>query len=388
MRTSMDRILTTHCGSLPRPMPLSELLLRQEAGEEIDQAALDRECASAVAGVVTAQLRVGIDIISDGEQPRVGFSMYVPMRMDGFGGESQRPTPRDLDDFPLYAQMRAARMGRRNRIYNPPKAIGEVRYSNFDAAESECNLFRDALATRNVSSADAFMTAASPGIIATTMVNAYYDTYEAYVFALARELQKEYELIARHGFILQLDAPDFGLERARLFKDESDADFLDAMDIHVEAINRATTNIPREQLRLHVCWGNWEGPHTHDVPLATLLPLLYRAEVGALSIEFANPRHQHEYAAIRRHPMPPDMLLIPGVIDSTTNFVEHPEVVANRLCEAVAAVGDRTRVIAGSDCGFATSAGTEAVSPDVTWAKLKACREGADIATRRLWSKR
>jgi 5-methyltetrahydropteroyltriglutamate--homocysteine methyltransferase len=388
MRTSADRILTTHCGSLPRPAQLSDLLLRREAGETVDETALQRECASAVADVVAAQIDAGIDIISDGEQPRVGFSMYVPMRMEGFRGESQRPTPRDLDDFPLYAKMRAARMGRRNRIYNPPKAVGEIRYANLDAARSECQLFVEALARLNASPADAFMTAASPGIIATTMMNAYYDTYEAYVFALGRELQKEYELIAGHGFVLQLDAPDFGLERARLFKDKSDADFLDAMDIHVEAINRATANIPRERLRLHVCWGNWEGPHTHDVALSVILPLLYRAEVGALSIEFANPRHQHEYAAIRRQPIPPDMLLIPGVIDSTTNFVEHPEVVANRICEAVDVVGDRARVIAGSDCGFATSAGMEAVSADVTWAKLKACREGADIATRRLWNSR
>jgi 5-methyltetrahydropteroyltriglutamate--homocysteine methyltransferase len=385
MRTSTDRILTTHCGSLPRPTQLSDLLLRQESGETIDETVLHRESADAVSAVIAAQLQAGVDVISDGEQPRVGFSMYVPMRMEGFGGESQRPSPRDLDDFPLYAEMRAARVGRRNRIYNPPMAVGEIRYVNLDAAKAECRMFTDALAGLGAETADTFMTAATPGIIATTMINAYYDTYEAYVFALARELKKEYEVIASHGFILQLDAPDFGLERSRMFKDKSDADFLAAMDIHVEAINRATSGIPREQIRLHVCWGNWEGPHTHDIPLATLLPLLYRAKVGALSIEFANPRHQHEYEALRRNPLPPEMILIPGVIDSTTNFVEHPEVVANRLCEAVATVGDRTRVIAGADCGFATSAGTEAVSPDVTWAKLKACREGADIATRRLW---
>ena len=194
----------------------------------------------------------------------------------------------------------------------------------------------------------------------------------AYVFALARELRKEYELIASYGFLLQLDAPDFGLERARMFKNQSDAEFLHAMELNVEAINRATEGIPRDHIRLHVCWGNWEGPHTHDFPLAGLLPLLYRAKVGALSIEFANPRHQHEYEALRNNPLPPEMILIPGVIDTTTNFVEHPEVVANRICEAVATVGDRSRVIAGTDCGFGTSAGTEAVSPDVAWAKLAA----------------
>jgi 5-methyltetrahydropteroyltriglutamate--homocysteine methyltransferase len=217
------------------------------------------------------------------------------------------------------------------------------------------------------------------------MVNEYYDSYETYVFALADELRTEYEIVVSAGFVLQLDAPDLGLERARMFKHRGDAEFLHAMDLNIEAINRAIAGLPRERVRLHCCWGNWEGPHTHDVPLATLLPLLYRAKVGALSIEFANPRHQHEYAALRENPLPPDVILIPGVIDSTTNFVEHPEVVANRICEAVTTVGDRTRVIAGSDCGFATSAGTEAVAADVVWAKLKACRDGADIATRRLW---
>jgi 5-methyltetrahydropteroyltriglutamate--homocysteine methyltransferase len=369
MQLSTDRILTTHCGSLPRPPGLSDLLLRQEAGEAIDRQALHRESASAVAEVLRAQLDAGMDIVSDGEQPRVGFSMYVPMRMQGFGGESKRPTPQDVDDFPLFAKMRQARQQRRNRIYSPPRAIAEVRYVNLDEARMECE-----------------MSAASPGIIATTMENAYYDSYRSYVLAVARELRKEYEVIASYGYTLQLDAPDFGLERARMFKNQSEAEFIAAMELNVEAMNEAIQNIPREKVRLHVCWGNWEGPHTHDYPLAKLLPLLYRGKVGALSIEFANPRHQHEYEAIRKNPLPPEMILIPGVIDTTTNFVEHPEVVANRICEAVSAVGDRSRVIAGTDCGFATSAGPEQVAPDVTWAKLKSCREGADIATRRLWN--
>ena len=385
MLRSDQRILTTHCGSLPRPPHLSDLLLRQEAGEEINEDLLQRESAAAVADVLARQLDAGIDIVSDGEQPRVGFSMYVPQRMTGFGGESIRPTPLDHDEFPLFAALRQARAGRRNRIGNPPKAIGPVRYIHPEAARGECDMFRAALAQASRRPAEAFMTAASPGIIATTMVNEYYDSYEAYVFALADELRKEYEIIVSAGFVLQLDAPDLGLERARMFKHRGEAEFLHVMDLNIEAINRATKGLRRDQLRLHCCWGNWEGPHVHDVPLATLLPLLYRAKVGALSIEFANPRHQHEYAALRQNPLPPDVILIPGVIDSTTNFVEHPEVVANRICEAVTTVGDRSRVIAGSDCGFATSAGTEAVAADVVWAKLKACREGADIASRRLW---
>jgi 5-methyltetrahydropteroyltriglutamate--homocysteine methyltransferase len=385
MLRSDERILTTHCGSLPRPPHLSDLLLRQEAGEEIDEALLRRESAAAVADVLARQLDAGIDIVSDGEQPRVGFSMYVPQRMTGFGGESIRPTPLDHDEFPLFAALRQARAGRRNRIGNPPNAIGPVQYIRPEAARGECDMFRGALAQASRKPVETFMTAASPGIIATTMVNEYYDSYETYVFALADELRTEYEIIVSAGFVLQLDAPDLGLERARMFKHQGEAEFLHAMELNIEAINRAIAGLPRERVRLHCCWGNWEGPHIHDVPLATLLPLLYRAKVGALSIEFANPRHQHEYAALRENPLPPDVILIPGVIDSTTNFVEHPEVVANRICEAVTTVGDRSRVIAGSDCGFATSAGTEAVAADVVWAKLKACREGADIATRRLW---
>jgi 5-methyltetrahydropteroyltriglutamate--homocysteine methyltransferase len=385
MLRSNNRILTTHCGSLPRPTKLSEMLLSHEASEKFDDRALRQECESAVAGVLKAQLEAGIDIVSDGEQPRVGFSMYVPSRMHGFGGEAPRPSPRDLDDFPLYAERLSQRRGRRNRIANPPNAVTEVDYFNTAAAQAECDLFKNAIAKSAAKPLETFMTAASPGIIATTMVNQYYETYEAYVFALARELRKEYEIIVGAGFLLQLDAPDFGLERARMFKTKSDAEFLTAMELNVEAINRATAGIPREKIRLHICWGNWEGPHTHDFPLAGLLPLLYRAKVGALSIEFSNPRHQHEYAAIKANPLPPEMVLIPGVIDSTNNFVEHPQVVANRICEAVATVGDRTRVIAGSDCGFATSAGVEQVSQDITWAKLRACREGAEIASHRLW---
>lgn len=381
---AVKRILTTHCGSLPRPAELSDLLLRQEVGDEIDRQMLQEQARRAVLSVIDAQLKAGIDIVSDGEQPRVGFSMYVPLRMSGFGGESTRPVPKDLEEFPLFFELLRKKRGRRNRIDTPPKAVAELQYVGTDEANFECDLLKDALASRSTGEIAAFMTAASPGIIATTMENEFYDSYEAYVFALARELRKEYELIHSYGFVLQLDAPDFGLERARRFKNDDESEFLKAMEIHVEAINRATENIPRELIRLHICWGNWEGPHVHDVPLERLLPILYGAKVGALSIEFANPRHQHEYEALRRNPLPLDMTLIPGVIDTTTNFVEHPEVVANRICEAVKVVGDPERVIAGTDCGFGSSAGSGVVSSDVVWAKLAACRDGADIATRRL----
>jgi 5-methyltetrahydropteroyltriglutamate--homocysteine methyltransferase len=264
--------------------------------------------------------------------------------------------------------------------------VAEIVYDDLTAAEQECRMFRTALSTLSASPVETFMTAASPGIIATTLLNAHYDSHEAYVFALARQMRKEYELIAR-DFVLQIDAPDLAMERTVLFRDKTVPEFLAIAEMHVAAINEAVAGIPRERIRLHCCWGNYEGPHVHDIPLADILPVLYAAKVGALSVEFANPRHQHEYAALKKAGLPPQFILLPGVIDTTTNYVEHPEVVANRICEAVDAVGDRTRVIASSDCGFGTFAGGELVSEDVVWAKLKSCREGADIATRRLWGR-
>jgi 5-methyltetrahydropteroyltriglutamate--homocysteine methyltransferase len=388
MRMSTDRILTTHCGSLPRQTErLSDLLLDQEDGKSIDEAALEKEIDAGITAVVREQTAAGIDIISDGEQARPGFSTYITRRMDGFGGESRRPVPRDIEDFPMFAQLRQRRVVRQTRISNAPQAVDEVVYHGADEAKMDCARLLDALAKSGRTQDDGFIATVSPGIVATTMLNAHYDTQENYLFALAREMRKEYRAIADSGFVLQLDCPDLGIERARLYKNDSDDVFVHAMELHIEAINRAVEGIPAEQIRLHCCWGNWEGPHTHDVPLATLLPIIYQAKVGALSIEFANPRHQHEYEALRRSPMPNDMILIPGVIDTTTNFVEHPQVVANRIAEAVAAVGDRERVIAGTDCGFGTSAGTEQVSRDVVWAKLRACSEGAAIASATLWSR-
>ena len=245
-------------------------------------------------------------------------------------------------------------------------------------------MFRSALDSLAQPPADAFMTAASPGIIATTMLNGHYESHEAYVFALARQMRKEYELIAHH-FVLQIDAPDLAMERSVLFHDKSAAEFVAIAEMHIAALNEALAGIPRERVRLHCCWGNYDGPHVHDIPLSEILPALFQARVGALSMEFANPRHQHEYAALKKAKLPPEFLLLPGVIDSTTNYVEHPEVVATRICEAVDAVGDRSRVIASSDCGFGTFAGSEMVAEDVVWAKLESCRQGAALATRRLW---
>jgi len=385
MKRSEHRILTTHVGSLPRPPALRDLLVRQDRGETIDAAALAREAEAAVRHVVRKQLEAGIDVGNDGEQPRVGFSTYPAKRMRGFGGASKRRTSRDMADHPDYmARLARLRTGAA-RINDAPQAVAEVAYTDLGEATAECELFQRCAATSGTSFAEPFMTAASPGVIATIMLDAFYGSHERYIRALAREMRKEYELIVAQGFVLQLDCPDLAMERARFFQDESLDGFLAAVALHIDAINEAITAIPRDRVRLHLCWGNYDGPHTHDVPLEPLLPIIYRARVGALSLPLASPRHQHELKVFRRHPLPEGTLFVPGVVDSTTNVVEHPEVVADRIVAAVEAVGDRTRVLAGVDCGFGTFAGSQLVEESVVWTKLRTLREGADLATARLW---
>ncbi len=385
MQKSDERILTTHVGSLPRNPELTDLLIDQEQGKAIDTAALARQSETAVQHVVDEQLKAGVDIVNDGEQPRIGFQTYVPQRMRGFGGESKRPTPQDMAEFPDFAAMMQSRNMMRAKVFNAPQAIAEVEYDDLSAVQDECAMFLRCTDQTPGAFTERFMTAASPGIIATTMLNAYYDSHAAYVLAVAEQMKKEYEYIHAQGLLLQLDAPDLAMERTFLFQEQTIAEFQKTIEIHIEAVNRATENIPAERIRLHICWGNYDGPHNHDVPLADILPILYQAKVGALSIELANPRHQHEYKAFRQHPLPDSMLLIPGVIDSTTNYIEHPEIVADRICQVADAIGDRSRIIAGSDCGFGTFAGWEMVPESVVWAKLRACAEGARMASRRLW---
>jgi 5-methyltetrahydropteroyltriglutamate--homocysteine methyltransferase len=385
MKRSEHRILTTHTGSLPRPPALRDLLVRQDRGEAVDAAALAREAEAAVAHVVRKQLEAGIDVGNDGEQPRVGFSTYPARRMRGFGGESTRRLSRDIAEHPDYAARLTRQRAGAARINDAPQAVAEVTYTDLGEAAAECALFQRCAGAERDGFAEAFMTAASPGVIATIMLDAFYGSHERYVRALAREMRKEYELIVARGFVLQLDCPDLAMERARFFQDEPLDRFLDAVALHVDAINEAVAALPPDRIRLHLCWGNYDGPHTHDVPLEPLLPVIYRARVGALSLPLASPRHQHELKAFRRHPLPDGMLFVPGVIDSTTNVVEHPEVVADRIAAAVEAVGDRTRVLAGVDCGFGTFAGSQLVEESVVWTKLRTLREGADLATKRLW---
>ncbi len=385
MQTSHSRILTTHVGSLPRSAALADLLIDQEQGKDIDLAALNREAELAVQHVIQKQAESGIDIGNDGEQPRIGFQTYVPQRMQGFGGESKRPTPQDMKEFPDFMALMQKRNVMRAKVFNAPQAIAELAYQDLSAVQAECDLFQRCLDQQPQKFTECFMTAASPGIVATTMLNAYYDSYEKYVFAIARELKKEYEYIHSQGLLLQLDSPDLAMERTFLFQDKSIQEFQKIVEIHIAAVNMAVENIPADRLRLHVCWGNYDGPHNHDVPLEDILPSVYQAKVGGLAIELANPRHQHEYKVLKKYPLPDAMVLIPGVIDSTTNYIEHPEVVADRICQAAEAVGDRSRVIAGTDCGFGTFAGWEMVPDSVVWAKMKACSEGARMATERLW---
>jgi 5-methyltetrahydropteroyltriglutamate--homocysteine methyltransferase len=385
MRRSDSRTLTTHVGSLPRNPRLRDLLVRQDRGEPVDQAALEREIETAVRHVVQKQLEVGIDVGNDGEQPRVGFSTYVARRMRGFGGESKRPLSRDLVEFPDYATMLDVRRRTAARIANAPQAIADIEYADLSEAAKECDLLSRTADGEPRQFVERFMTAVSPGTAATILLNAHYDSHERYIAALGRELRKEYELVHARGLVLQLDCPDLAMERARYFQGETLDRFLEIVALHVDAINRAVANIPADRIRLHVCWGNYDGPHLYDVPLEPLLPILSGARVGALSLPLANPRHQHEVKALARHRLPDSMLFLPGVIDTTTNYVEHPEVVADRICAVVEAVGDRSRVIASTDCGFGTFAGSDMVAESVVWAKLGTLAEGAKLATRRLW---
>ena len=386
MILSRERILTTHVGSLPRNEKLSELLVRREAGEGYDQAQFDAAMEQAVRHVVAKQKEAGIDVGNDGEQQRVGFQTYVPRRMSGFGGESKRRRGREFEEFPELVEYLTRRFPVVSKQQNAPQAQGELHYHDTSQIEAEIARYKR-VAGDGKPFAEEFMTAPSPGIVASTMLNAYYDSNEAYLAALAREMSKEYLAIHRAGLVLQIDAPDLAMDRTMFYRDRTDAEFVKACELHVAMINKAIAGIPRARVRLHVCYGNWEGPHIHDVALEKILPALYQAEVGALSIEFANPRHAHEYAALKRVPFPQNMILLPGVVETTSNFVEHPQVVARRIEEAVAAIGDRERVIASTDCGFGTFTRREWVIEPVVWLKLKSIRQGADIASARLWGK-
>jgi 5-methyltetrahydropteroyltriglutamate--homocysteine methyltransferase len=384
LKRSESRILTTHAGSLPRPKRLVDLQLCASRGEAVDAAALAQAAEQATRQAVAHQLACGIDIGNDGEQPRESFVTYVRYRMSGFSGESKRPQVKDLAAYPSFRELMQAR-GRTSLLTAPPRATGEVRYVDRRPLDAELAAYRRILAEQPRPFSESFWTAPSPGIVASAMQNDHYGSLEEYVSAVAEALRTEYEAVAAAGFVLQIDAPDLAMERHRLFADRPLAEFLGFVELTVSAINRALAKVPREQVRLHVCWGNYEGPHTFDVPLEDLAARLYEARVGGLVLSMANPRHAHEHKSLGRHPLPRDWNLVAGVIDTTTNYVEHPEVVAERIEAAARAVGDPRRVLAGTDCGFDTSTGFGQVAEEIVWEKLRALAAGAELASRRLF---
>ncbi|HZK91320.1 MAG TPA: hypothetical protein VFC56_14340 [Stellaceae bacterium] len=387
MQWSTKRILTTHTGSLPRPPELTRLYVRRSRGEAIDAGELDRLGKAALTRIIDKQAASGVDVGNNGEQQREAFFLYVRRRMTGFGSSWTRWPRGDVERYPLLkAQMREMLAGR-EAVSNmdPPKTIGEIKYIDPDAVDEECRDFRAALDRKPDAFIEPFLTAPSPGIIVGAMKNEYYDSEAAYLAAVAAALRIEYETIVRNGFLLQLDCPDLALERHLSYNQRPLSDFLGFVERVVAAINTAIVNVPRDRVRLHVCWGNYEAPHDRDVPLEDILPILQQANVGGFVLPFANPRHQHEYKVLAKHRLADDQIIAAGVIDDLTNFVEHPEVVADRLERVAQAVGDPRRVMAATDCGFDTSAGMGRVPEDVVWAKLKAMAEGARIATDRLF---
>ena len=391
MRRSNDRILTSHTGSLPRPPGLTRLYAKRARGEAVDSLEIEQAGLAALQAIIPKQIEAGIDIGNNGEQQREGFFLHVRHRMTGFGGTWKRWPRADVERYPVFKQAMEQQNASREMVssFAPPRAIGEINYIGAAEAERECADFRDVLDQRGAAGergfAEAFMTAPSPGIVVAAIRNEHYDTEQAYLAAVGRALQVEYETIVAKGFLLQLDCPDLALEYHISFQDRPKSDFLGFVERVVGAINEALRNIPRDRVRMHVCWGNYEAPHDRDVPLADILPLIARMNVGALVLPFANPRHAHEVRCLQGGAIADDQIVVAGVIDSTTNFVEHPEVVAERLERVVKMLGDRSRVIAGTDCGFDTSAGAGRVAEDVVWAKLAALSHGARIASSRLF---
>jgi 5-methyltetrahydropteroyltriglutamate--homocysteine methyltransferase len=391
MERSNDRILTTHTGSLPRPPALTKLYAMRSRGETVDASEIEQAGRASMQEIVSRQIESGIDVGNNGEQQREGFFLHVRHRMTGFGGSWKRWPRADVENYPVFKRSLEQQNAGKEMVSNfaPPKVIGEISYVGAAEAIRECTDFREVLEARKRAGksglVEAFLTAPSPGIVVAAIRNEHYDTEDAYLAAVGRALQVEYEAIANQGFLLQLDCPDLALEHHISFQDRPLGDFLDFVERVVATINDCLRNIPRERVRMHVCWGNYEGPHDRDVALETILPLIGRMNVGALVLPFANSRHAHEVRCLQGKAIADDQVVVAGVIDSTTNFVEHPEVIAERIERVAKALGDPTRVLGGTDCGFDTSAGAGRVAEDVVWAKLAALREGARLASDRLF---
>jgi 5-methyltetrahydropteroyltriglutamate--homocysteine methyltransferase len=380
MQTSRDRILTTHVGSLPRPPELRQMLVRKDRAEPYDKGALDRMVHQAVLDIVRRQAAVGVDIVNDGEMSKPGYSTYIADRLTGFAGHAPAKPRLDTRDHPnflaAYERMTGSNVARR------AVCVGPIAWHDREPLAQDLGNLRDALA--QVSVAEGFMTAASPGLVPVFQTNSYYPSHDAYVEAVAAAMQEEYEAITEAGFVLQLDCPDLAMAHHTSFQELGEDDFLKRAAFHVEVLNHALRNVPADRARIHICWGNYEGPHDHDIAFAKVAPILVKAKPQALVVEAANPRHAHEWNVWQETKLPDDKILIPGVIDTSTNYVEHPELVAERLCRFADIVG-RERVIAGSDCGFGTFAGYGKLDPDISFKKLAAMAQGAEIASKRLW---
>ncbi len=382
MKTSQERILTTHVGSLPRSEAVAQGVFARDRGELEDAQALQAVIAAAVKEVVRRQVEAGVDVVSDGEMSKISYATYIKDRLTGFAGDSPRTPPKDLEDFPRFLERQAQTKG--TPSYKRPRCVGPIEVKDRGPLKEDLANFHAAGAAGQP--VEGFLNAAAPGVIALFQPNDYYPDHANYLEALAEAMRVEYEAIVEAGWLLQLDSPDLGLGRHTLFKDKGDAEYLKLANLHVEALNHALRNIPAARMRLHVCWGNYEGPHHHDAPMDLVLPVALRAKPQALLFESANPRHAHEWEAFKQAQIPDDKILAPGVIDSTTNFIEHPRLVAERILRFANIVG-RERVIAGTDCGFSTFAGFGVVDEDIVYAKLAALAEGAGLASERLWGR-
>ncbi len=377
-----DRILTTHVGSLPRSLAVTDLVFAAERGEPIDAAQFNQVIGAAVNDAVVRQVASGIDLVSDGEMSKISYATYIKDRITGFDGDSPRSAPKDLEMFPSF--LKRQDKGGGTPTYRRPKCVGPVAPKTLAPLDEDLAHMASALAAHRP--VGGFMNTASPGVIALFQPNEFYPSQDAYLEALAEAMRPEYEAIVSAGLILQLDSPDLGLGRHMMYKDRSDAEYLMLIGGHVEALNHALRNVPADRVRMHVCWGNYEGPHCCDVEMGVILPTLMSAKPAGLLFETSNPRHQHDwnYFVEMAEIIPEEKILIPGVIDSTTNFIEHPRVVAERI-ERYAGIIGRERLIAGTDCGFSTFAGFGVVDPEIVYAKLATLAEGASLASKRLW---
>ncbi len=377
----MTHIKTTHVGSLPRGDELTPLLLARDAGKPYDTAEFDRVVSAAVSEAVKQQVAAGVSIVSDGELGKVGYSTYMIERLSGFGGHTDRKPAADLAEVPDLAKKLSAIMG--SQEFVRASCIDAVKLVTLEPLHDDIRRFRAALDAHAAPDTEAFMNAASPGLITAFQVNRFYPSHEAYLAALVDAMREEYETIVNAGFYLQLDCPDLAMSRHTGYQDATEEEFLKIAAANVEALNAATANIPPERMRMHVCWGNYEGPHDHDIALEKVIDIVIKARPATVLFEAANPRHEHEWKVWQDAKLPDWKILAPGMIDTCSNYVEHPELIAQRI-ERFAGIVGADRVVASTDCGFGTFAGYGKIDPIVTWRKLRNLREGADIAASRL----